>query len=408
MFFEREFYGNKVLQAALAVIPFIYFVVFFTWIGAEQTTVELVQSLSYQCPPYFQNCEGLYFFSTLPWGYSQTIWYMFLFGLLAWVVYLLTEKKWREACYVILIPYLWHFYHVFFLTDYTKGNYEYYVVIFTTIILFFPHKEFFAKIALVMFYVMSTFAKIHPAWIAGGYFTNLQTGLPLFPDWSIPFWTNLVMVMEMIGAWFLLSKYPWLQRTALVFFICFHLYSGILVQYRYPATVMPMLLVLFGPWYKWTPIPLTKRSLIGWSMVVFLILLQLSPKMIEGDEKLTLEGNSYGLYMFESNHQCISEAVYHYAAGDTKTDIRIGNSARNRCDPYRFWFKYNEQCEHDPEISSISWQFDHSINGQDFLRIVDVDDVCSVDYKPFSHNEWIKTNADNPESIGKPVKNFYR
>jgi len=406
MYFQ-EFYSNKVLQACLAVIPFIYFIVFYGWTSNRSTTVNSLTDYGYSCPPYFQNCEWLYFLETLPYGYSQTLFYMLIFGLLAWAVYLLTEKRWREASYVLIVPYVWHAAHVFILTDSARGNYEYYVFVFTTIILFFPHKEFFAKLSLVLFYVMSTFAKIHPAWIAGSYFTNLQLGLPLFPDWSIPLWTNLVILAEMLVAWFLLSKHPILQRTALLFFICFHLYSGILVEYRYPATVLPMVLVLFGPWYRWTPPPLTKRSLVGWGLVALLIFMQLTPKMISGDEKLTLEGNSYGLYMFESNHQCRSEAVYHYVDGSMINETRVGVSARNRCDPYRYWFRFNEKCEHQSDLERISWVFDHSINGDEFLRIVELENACSVDYKPFSHNEWIKTHQDNPEAVGRPVKNVY-
>lgn len=407
MLFTHEFNANRVLQAALAVVPFIYFIVFYGWVRSHMVTTDLIANYGYRCPVYFQNCEWLYFLNALPQGYSQTVFYMFLFGVLVWMVYLLTQQKWREAAYVALIPYLWHAANVFVLTDYAHGNYEYYVFVFTSIILFFPHKEFFAKLSLVLFYMLSTFAKIHPAWIAGSYFTNLQLGLPLFPDWSIPLFTNLVMLMEMVGAWFLLSKHWWLQRTVLVFFILFHLYSGILVEYRYPATVLPMLLVLFGPWYRWTPPPFTKRSLWGWGLAALLIFMQLTPKMIPGDEKLTLEGNHYGLYMFESNHQCISEATYYYADGRTEEETRIGTSARNRCDPYRYWFKFNEVCEDQPELERVAWQFDHSINGDDFLRIVDLENACAVDYEPFSHNEWIKTYEDDPEAVGKPVKNIY-
>lgn len=407
MLYSLEFTGNRILQACLAVAAFAYFVVFYGWIERSTATVTLIEDFSYRCLPYFQNCESLYFLSALPNGYSQTIWYMGLFALLAWTIYLLTERQWKEASMVLLVPYLWHAANVFILSDFTKGNYEYYLFIFTSIILFLPHKEFFAKLLLVMFYVLSTFAKVHPAWIAGSYFTNLQLGLPIFPEWSIPFWTNFVMLMEMVAAWFLLSKHRMVQRTVLLFFIFFHLYSGVLVEYRYPATVLPMLLVLFGPWYRWTPIPLTRRSMIGWGLMAFLVFMQLTPKMIPGDEKLTLEGNQYGLYMFDSNHQCISEATYFYSDGTSEESIDTSVSARNRCDPYRYWFKFNEQCTHDSNIERISWTFDHSINGEDFLRIVDVPNACDLDYKPFSRNEWIKTHDDNPESIGKPVKNLY-
>jgi hypothetical protein len=406
MYFS-EFNNSKVLQAGLAVLSFVYFLAFSSWVGSAMTSLYPLENFGHRCQPYFQNCDSFYFLTALPEGYSQTVFYMILFALLAWIIYLLTEKRWYEAQLLLIIPYIWHILMVLFLTESVAGNYEYYIIVFGTILLLLPHKEFFAKLALVLLYVLSTVAKIHPAWIVGGYFTNLQLGLPLFPEWSIPLFTNSVICMEMIGAWYLLSGNKYLQRCALFFFILFHLYSGILVEYRYPATALPMILVLFGPWYSKTPVPFTHKSLVGWGFVVVLIFLQFSPKLIEGDEKLTLEGNRYGLYMFESNHQCISSFTTYFLDGSFKEQIRVRTSARNRCAPYSEWFNINERCERDSTIEKISWRFDHSINGESFLRIVDTQDACNLEFKPFEHNEWIKTHEDKPPVIGKPVMNFY-
>ncbi len=407
-FYAQEFSVRQTLQWSLGVLPFIYFVVFSDWVRRPSITIDAIASGGFQCPAYFQQCDVLYILRSLPFGYSQTVLYMVLFGLLVWVVYLLSEKKWHEAQLLLIVPYVWHGANVFVFTGHASGNYEYYIICFATVILFFPHKEFFAKLTLVTLYMLSTVAKIHSAWIAGSYFTNLQLGMPFVPEWSIPVWTNVVICMEMIGAWYLLSKHVLLQRVALSFFVFFHLYSGILVEYRYPATVLPMILVLFGPWYLWSQIPLDKKSILGWGFIALLFLFQFLPKLIDGDEKLTLEGNKYGLYMFESNHQCISEIIFFSKDGATSTRTEIGVSARNRCEPYGFWFKYNQMCATDASLERIAWTFDHSINGNDFLRIVDVPDVCNLEYKAFSHNTWIKTNEDNPPSVGKPVKNYYR
>jgi hypothetical protein len=332
---------------------------------------------------------------------------MFFFGFLLWSVYLFSERRWREIQFNLMPLFLWHAANVLLLTDLQSGNYEYYLIVFGIILLFLPYKEFFLKLSLVSLYVVSTVAKIHPAWIEGGYFTAMRTGLPFFPDWSIPFWTNLVMVMEMVGAWFLMSKNVILQRTALGFFVLFHLYSGILVEYRYPATVLPMLLIMFGPWYRHTPVPLNRRSIAGWFLILSIFAVQFTPRLIEGDEKLTLEGNKYGLYMFETNHQCISQATAHYADGTVEELDRVSASARNRCEPYSYWFVIQQACERFKGLERMSWKFDHSINGDPFLRIVDTENACNLEYKAFSHNQWIKTEADNPEIIGYPVKNYY-
>ena len=406
--YSEEFAESKVLQWALGALTLIYLMVFDFWIKLPEISRSSIDYFIHSCPPYFQNCDSLYIFEALPEGYSQTFFYMLLFGVLIWVVYLLSEKRWREAQLILIPFFLWHAVNVLFLTDTFSANYEYYVIGYGLILLFFPHKEFFLKLLIVMFYFLSTVSKIHPSWIEGGYFNNLRTGLPLFPHWSIPFWTNMIIIAEMVGAWFLLSKHRLYQRLAIIFFATFHLYSGILVEYRYPTTVLPMLLILFGPWYRYHRVPLDRKSIIGWSFMALLVVLQFTPRLIiAGDEKLTLEGNKYGLYMFESNHQCISEATYFMSDGSTSTKTRINTSARIRCNPYTYWFPLKELCERGENIEKISWTLDHSINGDPFLRIVDEANVCDLEYNPIRHNEWIKTKENNPEVRGWPVMNLF-
>lgn len=403
--FPQEFEHNKVLQFALGALIFNYFIIFSGWITRSTASLEAITYKTYVCPAYFQSCADWYFLSSLPYGYSQSIFYMGMFALLLWAIYLLTERKWHEVQLVLIVPFLWHSLTIFFLSALKGGNYEYYVFLFGVILLFLPHKEFFLKLSLVLLYSLSVVAKIHPSWITGGYFTSLYQGLPLFPDWSIPFFTNFVMLMELVGAWFLFSKNQIVQRAVLIFFILFHLYSGILVGYRYPATVLPMLLICFGPWFRHIPVPLNKRSIAGWCIVFSLLCIQFIPRAIPGDEKLTLEGNYYGLYMFEANHQCISSVTFHSKNEESLASVSASAVARNRCDPYFHMFRLQQRC--DDSIDRIEWQFDHSINGEPFLRIVDEINVCDLTYKPFSHNNWIKTHADNPEIIGLPVQNFF-
>lgn len=205
-------------------------------------------------------------------------------------------------------------------------------------------------------------------------------------------------------AWFLFSKNKILQRTTFVFFFIFHLYSGTLVGYHYPTIVTPSLIIFFGPHFKpFDHVPISRKSILGWLFIAFLFACQMISHVIPGDEKLTLEGNFYGLYMFEANHQCFAEVhdesgklVYKYTS----------STARDRCDPYRFWFGIQQRaCRHNPD-QKYSLNLRHSINGGPFYEIVNEDDMCSLSYKPFSHNEWIKTEDEAP-AVGRPRKNLY-
>ncbi|MEM9336689.1 MAG: hypothetical protein AAGA35_02440 [Patescibacteria group bacterium] len=406
--FGSEIQQSKVLKWALGALIFQYFINFYWWATSTVGTLESVRQFTYVCPRFFQQCQELYFLDTLPYGYSQTTFYLFLLGLLAYIVYLMQQGRWQLATIVTVIPFVWHTLNVFILTGVRDGNYQYYVFIFGFTLLFLQHKEFFLKLFVVFFYFLSTVAKTHPGWIAGTYFSTLELGLPLVPDALIPVATNVVIMMEMVGAWFLLSRNLLYQRLALFFFIFFHLYSSILVGWHYPSIVLPMVLLLFGPLYRYTVPPIDRAAITGWLVAALLLCMQFIPVMIPGDEKLTLEGNKYGLYMFEANHQCQSEVVVTYHNDSTLILNNDSNNAPHRCDPYDYWFDITRQlCEGDSLVKTVQWRFDHSINGEPFLRIVDETNICEREYKPFSRNEWIKSHEDNPEVIGPAPKNVY-
>ena len=410
IFSIREIEESTALKWAFGAAVFSHFVAFSSWFYSKATTVDAITANRQSCWPHFQECDSLLFLRTLPEGYSQPFLYMVLFGTLLLSVYLMHKKEWVLAHMALMPSFIWHTVATFVLTYSLSGNYEYYLAILTGVLLFIPHKEFFLKLSLVLFYFLAGVLKLHEGWVLGTYFSTLSTGLPLFPDWSIPIWTNLVIFMEIVGSWFLFSKHTRLQRMAVFFFLAFHLYSGLLVGYRYPSTVLPTVLILFGLFYRATPVPFGKKAIAGWALVVFMFVGQSINVLIPGDTKLTLEGNSYGLYMFEANHQCISTVSLVDTDGEVVNSYRDESpSARSRCNPYRYWFPMKQNCPaYNLAEVRVAWTFDHSINGGPFLRIVDEQDVCSLEYKAFSHNEWIKTHADTPEIIGYPVENIYR
>jgi hypothetical protein len=407
IFSIEEIENSIVLQWMFGAMLFVFFIAFSSWIRSSAVTIEAVSAGAQRCWPYFQSCGDWYFLHSLPDGYSQTILYMFFFGLMVLIVFLMKYKEWVLAHILMSILFVWEVLLLFFLTNGLAGNYDYYHVILTFVLLFLPLKVFFLKLILVLFYFLAATIKIHDGWILGSYFTSLKTGLPIFPDALTPLITNFVIFMQIVGVWFLLSKNKVYQRLALFYFVVFHLYSGILVEYRYPATVLPTLLILFGPMYEWTKVPLHKRAIAGWILIASLFFFQSLPFMIAGDHKITLEGNKYGLYMFEANHQCISQTEIVFTDDKKEEKYKESRSARNRCDPYARWFQLKQLCSRNPSIKSISWTFDHSINGGPFYRIVNTEDACQLSYKAFSHNEWIVTPQDGAQPVGTPVKNVY-
>ena len=406
-FSVEEIEQSKILQWFFGAMLLVFFAAFSSWTRSSAITLESVSKGLHRCWPYFQSCGEWYFLQALPYGYSQSTLYMAFFGIMLLIVFLMWKRDWVLAHMLMTVLFVWEFVLLFILSGEISGNYDYYHIILTLILLFLPFKIFFLKLTFVLFYFLAATIKIHEGWILGTYFTSLQTGLPIFPAAIAPLVTNFVIFEQIVGSWFLMSSNKIYQRLTLIYLVVFHLYSGILVEYRYPATVLPGLLILFGPLYQHTQVPLNRKSLVGWMLVVLLFMLQSVPFLIPGDQKITLEGNKYGLYMFEANHQCVSTVEVVKKDGKRKTIRKESNSARSRCDPYAYWFQLNQICRRSHEVEYISWNFDHSINGGPFYRIVDEKNACNLNYKAFSHNDWIKTPKNGAEIIGYPVKNIY-
>jgi hypothetical protein len=436
----EEFESSSILKWCFGAVLLFFFLSFAMWIGSTQTTIQTAATGAPICWPYFQNCGDLYFLQSLPEGYSQSIFYMVLYAVILLIILCMWKGSWALAHMLLTLLFLWKAFVIFVLSYLIAGPYDYYHLAFSLILLFAPFKEFFLKILFVVLYFLSALTKVDSTWILGTYFTTLQTGLPLFPDSLTPLFTNLVMLMQMIGAWFLLSRNWFLQRASLIFFVVFHLYSGIFVYYHYPSVSLPLLLILFGPMYRYTPIPFTWRALGGWVIVASLFVFQAPPLFIEGDRRLTLEGNRYGMFMFEANHQCVATNRTYIDVGDTsirethrevtpgspcggqtcvaaqhtyeedgflvREERRETGAAWNRCDPYVEWIRLKARCD-NPAVEKVSLAFDHSINGGPFYRIVDEDDICGLTYKSFEHNAWIKLPPEAP-IIGYPVKDEYR
>ena len=396
------------MQLVMLASLFVFFITFNDWIHFDAITKEQAEKGWHLCWPYFRNCGDWYFLSMLPDGYSQNLFYMGLFVVMALVAVCLWKKRLAAAHFGLALLLLWEVVFLFVLNIGRRGNYDYYQVILTFILLLLPYKFSFLRITFCSLYFLSSSIKINAGWVLGTYFTSLQIGMPIFPQESTPLFTNTVIFMEMVGTWFLLSRHRILQRLALIYFISFHLYSGIIVWYRYPASIMPYLLILFGPFYEKSEVPLTRRSLPGWAFMVFLACMQSISFIIPKDSRMTFEGLNYGFYMFDSNHQCASAREVVYKSGKSKVSVTEMPSSRSRCDPYYRLFKIWSLCKREAEvIDHVKWRFIQSINGGPFYKIVDVDNACRLEYKVFGHNDWIRTPQDGAELLGYPVKNVY-
>jgi hypothetical protein len=438
LFSIHEIAESTLLKWFFGAMLLFFFMTFDRWINSHLTTVQTADLGRAVCWPYFQSCYKLYFLDLLPHAYSQTTFYMCLYGIMLLIVYLMWRGKWGGAHALTLLLFLWKTFVIFGLTYLLAGPYDYYHLMLVAILLFIPLKEYFLKLTFAFLYFMSVTVKFDPTWILGTYFTSLKLGLPVFPQALTIVLTNLVIFMQVAGCWFLLSKRRVLQRLALTYFTIFHLYSGTLVHYLYPTISLPPLLILFGPMYRHQRPPVSKKSIAGWIVIALIAAFQVLGFVIPTERRLTLEGNRYGMFMFEANHQCVA-TVTRYIEGTegtagtftpngngscqgfyclTRSEVTHKNGqtiiqdryespyAWNRCDPYEWWSRLHLQCSLYPSVKSVAFTFDHSINGGPFFRIVNVDNICNVSYSPFGHNDWILTSSQAP-IVGYPVQNVY-
>lgn len=441
LFSVREIEEHSILQWFFGAMLFFFFLRFGDFIGSSAVTRETAERGAALCWPYFQECSVFYLFQNIPEGYSQSIFYMFLYGVMLLVVWCMWKRDWVVAHGLLLFLFLWKAFLLFLVHYSLAGPYDYYHTILTAVLLFVPFKEFFLKLSFVFMYFMSVTVKFDETWVLGTYFTAMKTGLPIFPDALTPLFTNLVIFSQVVACWYLLSRNWILQRATLTFFVVFHLYSGILVYYLYPSVSLPPLLILFGPMYRHTPIPFSKKAVAGWCVILFVALFQLIGFLIPTDRRLSLEGNRYGMFMFEANHQCVAtvrifskssspvrrsvseipagqscsgfycqvrNAVYPSESGEmVQESVYESPSAWNRCDPHMWWSRYHSLCERRENVSRVALTFDHSINGGPFYRIVDTENVCDLSYRAFGHNEWIKLPPEAPV-VGGALQNVYQ
>jgi hypothetical protein len=403
IFAIKEIEDSKTLQFLFYCITLSFFATFFLWVNREYVSIGTYISGQHICPPYFVTCGKYLFLQGLPYGYSQNFFYVILFLLLGYGIYSAYNKKWLEAHAVILVCLIWKIIWGFFLTYGVTGNFDYYDMVFAFVFVFLREKEYFAKLSFVYLYFLASSIKIHEGWIFGNYFNSLLTGAPFFNASMTPIFTNIVIVMQIAGCWFLLSNNKISQRLSFIYFLLFHIYSGLIVTYRYISIAIPTLFVLFFSQEKFYIKKISKKTLAGYILLISLTVGQLTAITIYGDQKKTLEGNYYGLYMFEANHQCMSKATVYSTDTDQVKEINYENHVSNiRCDLYGQYFRLKTLCERSVNIKGISWTFDHSINGHPYERIVDAPNVCDLEYKSLSHNHWIKVDGE-AEILDLPV-----
>lgn len=403
-----EVEASPTLRLAAALLLFGWFVEFQDWSRLPELTTNAVRDGLHLCWPWFQSCGEWYFLTTGSLGYSQSLFYAILFGLLVLAGLAVMSRRFAYAHALFFVFFAWEM-GAMLLSYRMAVNYWYIHALFAALFLLARGKLAFLRIIAVVFYFFSGVIKLTSSWVLGEYFYALSDGLYLFPDSLIPVATNAVILMELVLVWFLLGPRREYQLSVLAILFVFHVYSAIYVGFTYPSIVLPMVLILFLSREKsLITFGTFRKSVAGTLILGAFMAAHLVPLMIKGDVRVTLEGNKYGNYMFRANYQCESRARFVHSDGRVEEKESTSFYANYRCIPYGHFFYFKQMCAKDDSVARIEWTFDTSVDGSPFMRIVDVEDACALEYKPFSHNEWIRLpGEDEVEIVGIPTKNRY-
>ena len=401
-----EFETNQRLRWFCYVILFSMSAMFGQWSGRGIAFLNSRVSNGISCWPYYKDCSLLHELSVPPDGNSYNILFIVMSFLIASCGFSLLKKRYVTFHLIASCLFVIEFFFLFiWSTDYI-ANFNYYHIVLLFFLLFSAPRIQFLRVAFVFLYFLAGQVKFDAGWVLGSYFTTLVNGMAFVPDSLAPMMCFLVVSLEVIGTWFLLSNRLALRFSALTLFTLFHLYSILYVGFRYPLFVVPPLFVLFATKEKfYFPASKMIKCRLGIGAFVIGLTIHLLGDLIAGDEKITLEGYSYGLYMFDANHQCRSQVAIFKRDGNIDHITEELRTSMERCDPYRRWEKIKRVCQRDSQVNRIAWVFDHSINGRPFYRIIDVPNACQLSYQAFRHNNWILTPEEGAKIVGYPVKN---
>lgn len=354
------------------------------------------------CWPFFNSCESLRIFSS-----EQIKLILISMALVAGLNAFLFVKSRRIILPYFILLSLDLLRLTFVLFDYRARLNQHYMIFFMVFtFLFISNKRLFLKWMLISFYFWAGTIKLNQEWISG---EVIYGPLWLIPESFKTLATTYVVILELFLIWGLLSRKPLIFWGTLFQLGLFHLESLSVVGFFYPALMVIFLMIfpldfLNRKLSHGLNFQLANKSLLartnraGWSLLIFLAILNLLPRFLPGDTRLTGEGRFYALHMFDAKTSCLSQATIHWSTKQPQIlDLRIPSVVRIRCDPIVFLSRMRRLCRqyaNNSEVKKIDWlltgKFSSESEGQ---VIVDLKDFCKINpkYNIFSHNSWIQT-----------------
>lgn len=402
-----EFDHNRVLVGLLWANAFNLLLHADYWLSRGAGAIESIRQPRNFCPDYFQNCENWIFLHRGIDQITHAVYFSFLLAVLFVLAYSIVKKKW-SIVHLVLCFFLFNQIYFSFLSGTQIATaFEYFSLVSLIVLIISRQRLQDLKYVWVFLYFLAGIVKINESWIVGSYFSSLRMGLYLFPDWLIPFLTNLVIISELFGIWFLLSAQNKYRVYVYWYFMIFHIYSAIYVNWFYPLLAIPTLTLLFFEECEFKKSSNDQLNLSKRIMVLVLILgsLNLLPLILSENNKVDNVGGSLAMNMFDSNRQTHStlKVFYKDKTIQPKSSEAWASNAFLRVWPNHILYRIKKRCVSEA-VDKIQWTLETSMNGGPFRQIVNVDNACDLSFSFWGHNDWIDVNGP---IVGYPRKNFY-
>lgn len=379
------------------ILSYITWTYGFRWYQISPSKI-LEKEATAICWPYFQECYKYRFFS------ESQIDYILISYLIASIIcclsFLRFEKFIKFAYYSSLALFIFKL--IIFLSDYQiRANQHIIIFLVSIFYLFIPSKRTAIKFLIIGFYFWAGVLKMDKEWLTGAGIRQLEN--LWIPKPLVPVSLYGMLLVEILGSWFLLSKNKVIFYSTFSMVILSHIISWSIVVFFFP-TIMFCLLSIFIL-DKIYP----QKDKISWQSLIlmgFICVMQIIPYLKNGDPVLNGEFRHLSFNMFDAQPICKGEFKIEKMDGtfinlklnqsfdekfmkDERGDVRF--ALRIRCNPIVSFNRAKRFCRrHD--IKSIGLVLDSKRKSDvNYTRKIDLKNVChsDIEYKNLTHNSWI-------------------
>src|SRR5882762_2678055 len=292
------------------------------------------------------------------------------------------------------------------LLDYRlRMNQHYMAFAATFVYLLVPGKRVALRVLITLFYFWAGSLKLNWEWISGA---GLYRPMWPFSGVGVVIACAYVVVLELVVAWGLLAKRPWIFWAAFAQFLVFHALSWQVVGFFYPLLMFAILAIfplsrLVEP--RDPPDGLLaalwrRRALrSAYALAALFSLLQLVPYAFPGDRTLTGQGRLYALHMFDARPTCVGWADLHNGDGTTtRRDLKLPLDTRIACDPIVYFNRARNLCRQRDAGRVAFEDLDLFLSARrtsdgEMKRVIATTGFCARGDRddPLRHDRWILT-----------------